>query len=31
VLSYAHEMIRDPLAFLTYYSWEASLPATLSG
>jgi membrane-bound lytic murein transglycosylase B len=31
VLSYAHEMIRDPLAYLTYYCWEASLPATLGG
>jgi Transglycosylase SLT domain len=31
VLSYAHEMSRDPLAYLIYYSWEASLPATLGG
>jgi membrane-bound lytic murein transglycosylase B len=31
VLTYAHEMIRDPLAYLTYYTWEASLPATLDG
>lgn len=31
VLGYAHEMIRDPLAYLSYYSWEASLPATLGG
>ena len=31
VLTYAHEMIRDPLAYLTYYAWEASLPATLDG
>ena len=30
VLAYAHQMRADPLAFLTYYSWEASLPATLT-
>jgi membrane-bound lytic murein transglycosylase B len=27
VLSYAQAMTRDPLAFLTYYTWEASLPS----
>ena len=26
VLAYAGTMRRDPLAFLTYYTWEASLP-----
>ncbi len=31
VLAYAHEMRRDPLAYLTYYTWEASLPAVLGG
>jgi hypothetical protein len=31
VLPYAHAMIRDPLAYLTYHTWEASLPATLGG
>ncbi len=31
VLSYASAMIHDPLAYLTYYTWEASLPATLGG
>ena len=30
VLAYAGEMRRDPLGFLTYYTWEASLPATLA-
>lgn len=29
VLAYARAMTRDPLAYLTYYSWEASLPARL--
>jgi membrane-bound lytic murein transglycosylase B len=27
VLAYAHAMRRDPLALLTYYTWEASLPS----
>jgi Transglycosylase SLT domain len=27
VLAYANAMSRDPLAYLTYYTWEASLPA----
>jgi len=31
VLAYAGEMRRDPLGFLTYYTWEVSLPATLGG
>jgi hypothetical protein len=31
VLTYAHQMMRDPLAYLRYYAWEASLPATLGG
>jgi hypothetical protein len=31
VLAYAQRMMRDPLAYLTYYTWEASLPATLCG
>jgi membrane-bound lytic murein transglycosylase B len=31
VLAYAHRMMSDPLAYLTYYTWEASLPATLGG
>jgi membrane-bound lytic murein transglycosylase B len=31
VLAYAQRMVRDPLAYLTYYTWEASLPATLGG
>jgi hypothetical protein len=30
VQDYAHAMARDPLGFLTLYSWEASLPATIS-
>jgi hypothetical protein len=29
VLAYAREMRDDPLAFPAYYSWEASLPATI--
>ena len=29
VLAYAGAMTRDPLAYLTYYTWEASLPSTL--
>lgn len=29
VLAYAGAMSRDPLAYPTYYTWEASLPATL--
>jgi hypothetical protein len=29
VLAYANAMSRDPVAYLTYYAWEASLPATL--
>jgi len=29
VLAYAGAMTRDPLAYLAYYAWEASLPATL--
>jgi soluble lytic murein transglycosylase-like protein len=29
VLAYADQMRRDPLAFLAYYAWEASLPATI--
>ena len=29
VLAYAGAMSRDPLAYLTYYTWEASLPSTL--
>jgi hypothetical protein len=29
VLAYANAMSRDPAAYLTYYAWEASLPATL--
>jgi hypothetical protein len=29
VLAYARAMTRDPLAYLTYYTWEASLPARL--
>jgi membrane-bound lytic murein transglycosylase B len=28
VLAYAGVMRRDPLAFLTYYAWEASLPGS---
>lgn len=31
VLDYARQMRDDPLGFLTYYSWEASLPAVLHG
>ena len=31
VVTYARQMTRDPLAFLRYYAWEASLPATLGG
>jgi hypothetical protein len=31
VLTYARQMTRDPLAYLRYYAWEASLPATLGG
>jgi len=31
VLTYARQMTRDPLAYLGYYAWEASLPATLGG
>jgi membrane-bound lytic murein transglycosylase B len=31
VLTYARQMARDPLAYLRYYAWEASLPATLGG
>jgi soluble lytic murein transglycosylase-like protein len=31
VLTYARQMTRDPLAYLRYYTWEASLPATLGG
>jgi len=31
VLTYAHEIVRDRLAYLTYYTWEASLPTTLGG
>jgi Transglycosylase SLT domain len=31
VLTYARQMTRDPLAYLRYYAWEASLPATLNG
>jgi hypothetical protein len=31
VLGYARQMTRDPLAYLRYYTWEASLPATLGG
>jgi soluble lytic murein transglycosylase-like protein len=31
VLAYARQMTRDPLAYLRYYAWEASLPATLNG
>jgi transglycosylase-like protein with SLT domain len=30
VLAYARQMRDDPLAFPAYYSWEASLPATLT-
>jgi membrane-bound lytic murein transglycosylase B len=29
VLAYARQMTRDPLGFLTYYAWEASLPSVL--
>ena len=29
VLAYADQMRRDPLAFLAYYAWEASLPGTI--
>jgi hypothetical protein len=29
VLTYARAIVHDPLGFLTYYTWEASLPATL--
>jgi soluble lytic murein transglycosylase-like protein len=29
VLAYARVMSRDPLGYLTYYAWEASLPARL--
>ena len=28
-LTYARQMTRDPLAYPRYYTWEASLPATL--
>jgi Transglycosylase SLT domain len=31
VLTYARQMTRDPLAYLRYYAWEASLPATIGG
>jgi soluble lytic murein transglycosylase-like protein len=31
VLTYARQMTRDPLEYLRYYAWEASLPATLGG
>jgi hypothetical protein len=31
VLTYTRQMTRDPLAYLRYYAWEASLPATLGG
>jgi soluble lytic murein transglycosylase-like protein len=31
VVTYARQMTRDPLAYLRYYAWEASLPATLGG
>ena len=31
VLAYARQMTRDPFAYLRYYTWEASLPATLGG
>lgn len=31
VLAYARQMRDDPLGFLTYYGWEASLPAVLHG
>ena len=31
VLTYARQMTRDRLAYLIYYTWEASLPATLGG
>ena len=29
VLAYAQQMAHDPLGYLTYYAWEASLPSTL--
>jgi hypothetical protein len=31
VLAYTQAMVRDLLAVLPYFTWEASLPASLSG
>jgi soluble lytic murein transglycosylase-like protein len=31
VLTYARAIAGDPLGYLTYYAWEASLPARLGG